>query len=906
MIVYFGTNLDSGSLFEKPLAEAGVHRVGSQGLLHLLESLLGLAGHPNDDAYLRLEAYRQTIRQYLTEEDAFFASSFHADQFATAADLLARRDELLSAGWDFREDPGLPTRLHVLARLEARWKQSGLEDLPGYADRLEAVIQLLPQLKHPIRTFFHLEPFELLPRPIQRLLTLLPDTALEPFQLTAYNPAFTPPAGDLGDFREALLQRGNGKKEKVQAKGDGSLILLHCKTAIDGAEYLAQVLRKSPEFRPALLIPEKNRVLDAALIQEGLPSLGIQSASLARPSLQILKLIPTFLWTPVDPYKILEFVSLPVKPLPDELAQVIAAQMSQSPGLQGENWNRAIARYFEELRNASNGTRHSAYDEANEQYRFWFGRKRYPIDQSVPREEVIQLYEKVRFWAFDAFEAGKGNSLLVLSEQAKRIVELLHALPEEDLTHLELERIVRTVYQPSPVVFHEAESTHLPFVHHPGALLDPAEDLIWWNFVETDPVQFFSHWYPPETQYLANEGVLVDPPSLQNQRQLWQRIQPVLKTSRRLLLLIPQNLRGEATNPHPLMGDLEATFSNLDAISCTLGTGGDVSLLGRYFQLPEFVPLPYYRLGRPQPFIQAPGLHQLADRDNETFSSLNALFYYPYQWVFQYKLKLKKSSILSIVPDETLMGNLAHRLFEKLFEEPFHSWDKPQLERWVEETTTDLFYKEGAVLLLYGREPERIRFLKQVQFAAWTLVTYVRDNQWTVESSELLMEGHFADTRVKGIADIVLQRGNGEKAVLDLKWRGANFRENSIRNEEDLQLVLYANLACDQKDWAYTAYFIINRSKLLARTNHAFREIIPLAPQNDPKEVNERIWTRMEHTYHWRMQQLAAGSVEVRCAHTLSDLDLTYQDDPAMLQILEMKTADARFDDYRTLINLVE
>ena len=902
MKIFFGSNFDGGCMYKPPVAEAGVYRVGPQGLLHLLESILGLSGHPADTEYLRLEAFRQTIRQYLTEaENAFFATSFHADQFATAADLLARRDELLSAGWDFQETTNLPSRLVELARLESKWSRSNFQ-YPGYADRLEEVFRLLPRLKHPIRDFFHLEPFDLLPRAIQRLLTLLPDTASGSFRLEKYEPDFHTPGGDLGIFRDALLSRASGKKQKAEARGDGSLLLLSCQTGVEGAEYIAQLLRKNPSFRPALLVPEKNRVLDAALIQEGLPSLGIQSASLARPSLQILKLIPAFLWSPIDPYKILEFVSLPVKPIPDDLAQVIASQMSQNPGLQGEKWNRAIARYFEDLRQPGG----HAYEEANSAYRFWFGRKRYPIDQAVPREDVIQLYEKVRFWALEAYDAGMGNSLLVLSEQAKRIVELLSALPEEDLSQLELERIVRTIYQPSPVVFHEAEATHLRYVHQPGAFLDPVDELIWWNFVETEPLQFFSRWYPPETEHLEALGVQIDPPALQNQRQLWQRIQPILKTGKRLLLVIPQNLRGEATNPHPLMGDLEATFSNLDLLRCKLATKEKAMLLASHFELPGITTLPYHHLGRPQPFIQAPKLNQLAARKNETFSSLNALFYYPYQWVFQYKLKLKKSSILSIVPDETLMGNLAHRLFEKLFEENFYTWDKNQLEAWVEATAKDLFFKEGAVLLLYGREPERIRFLKQVQFAAWTLVTHIRNNQWTVEKSEIALEGQFADTAVKGIADVVLQRGENEKVVLDLKWRGARFRENSIRNEEDLQLVLYSNLACAQKDWAHTAYFIINRSQLLARTNHAFGEIIPLAPQSDPKEVNERIWQRMTHTYHWRMQQLATGTVEVRCASTLPDLELEYQDDPQMLDLLEMKTEDARFDDYRTLINLID
>ncbi|MBK6901864.1 MAG: PD-(D/E)XK nuclease family protein [Saprospirales bacterium] len=903
MIVFFGSNLDGGSMHREAAAEAGIHRVGPQGLLFLLESALGLSGHPNDDEYLRLEAYRQIIRQYLEDHpDAFFASSFLADQFATASDLLDRRDELLSAGWDFHPHPGMPPRLEALKDLENLRKSSSAAALPGFADRLEAVIQLLPAIGHSIREFKYLEPIHLLSRPIQRLIEALSATANGPFDLGEYNPPSPNPDGDLGVFRRALLERGNGKREKTAALGDGSLILLSCQSSLDGAEYFAQLLRQNPSFKPALLIPEKNRSIDAALIQEGLPSLGIQSASLARPSLQILKLVPAFLWSPVDPYKILEFVSLPLKPLPDDLAHVIATQMSQSPGIQGDDWNRAIARYFDELRT----NRPGAYDEANEQYRFWFARRRYPIGQAIPVEEAIQLFEKVRFWAYQAFDAGKGNSLLVLSEQAKRIAQLLSALPEETLSQLELERIVRTIYEPSPVVFQESELGRLPYVHQPGAFLDPVEDLVWWNFVDPDPVQFFSRWYPQERQFLESIGVKPELPSVQNQRLLWQRIQPVLKTGKRLILVIPETLRGEATNPHPLMGDLEACFSNPGVLRCHLSPGQSVQLPGQAFSLPVSVPLAYRRLGRPQPFIEAPGLLQLAERENETFSSLNSLFYYPYQWVFQYKLKLKKSSILSIVPDETLMGNLAHRVFEKLFHEPFYDWTRPQLANWVDETAQDLFLKEGSVLLLYGREPERVGFLKQLHYAARTLLTHIRNNAWTVAGSELAVEGEFSGTRVKGIADLVLQRGESEKAVIDLKWRGLSYREQSIRNEEDLQLALYAHLVCDLQDWAHTSYFIISRGKLLSRTTHAFKEIIPIAPQSEPKEVNHRIWKRMEETYRWRMEQLSRGAVEVRCTPTLPDLELEYQDDPRIMDLLEMKTEDARYDDFRVLINLVE
>ena len=99
------------------------------------------------------------------------------------------------------------------------------------------------------------------------------------------------------------------------------------------------------------------------------------------------------------------------------------------------------------------------------------------------------------------------------------------------------------------------------------------------------------------------------------------------------------------------------------------------------------------------------------------------------------------------------------------------------------------------------------------------------------------------------------------------------------------------------------------RGKMLARNNRAFQSVIPIAPESDPDEIYDRIWRRMETTYRWRRRQLDEGQIEIRCAHTLPDLDEAYADLPPefdWMDLLEMKTEDSRFDDYRTLINLVE
>lgn len=650
-----------------------------------------------------------------------------------------------------------------------------------------------------------------------------------------------------------------------------------------------------------------------ALIQEGQPSLGIQSTSLARPTLQILKLVTAFLWEPVNPYHVLEFVSLSVKPLADDLATLIANQVAAMPGLQGEGWYAMINRYFEELAENEPPT---TVNDLRRQYNFWFERRRYDMGRTVPKGEVTAIFDYLRQWAISAFEDGGGrnHSLIVLSQQAKRVAELLNALPEQELSHLELERIVRTIYEPSPVVFQPQEAGSLPYVQHPGAFTGQVGEVWWWNFVQQEQPHFFSKWSKGERAWLAQNGVLPDTPEQENARQLWQQVRPVLVATDRLLLVLPESVDGTAVNPHPLFGDLQAAFSNLEDITQQLG--GNEQAFAPHFTLPKYEPVPLRQLGRPAAFLQINRLGNM-QRERESLTSLETLFYYPYQWFFRYKIRLNKSSILSVVPDNTLMGNLAHRVFEKLLKEDIHSMTKAEVENRVEQESRRLLAREGAVLLMYGREPDRVAFVNKLKFAAWSLITHIRDNGWRVVDTEKQLDGRFplgdeASPEVRGIADLVLERagptGASELAVVDIKWRGSGWRESVIRNGEDLQLVLYARLASPENEWAHTAYFIVENGKMLARNARAFQNISPISPTDDHREVSERILAQMHSTWRWRMEQLAGGLVEVRCRQTLAAIEEAYGDEhgAAMGDLLEMKGEDAKYDDYRVLINLID
>ncbi len=910
MTIYFGLQLDD-LVFPKSETTIGATAyLGKQGLLHCLELHLGLSGHPNNNEHLRIEQYRQALQIHLRNQpEAFYKTSFEADQFATSTTLLLMRDELVLEGWDFVSNEDTPQRLKTIAAIEDIFEstENDLALSAGFSDRFQAIVLALETHNQPFTHINLNEPIDLLPKHFQVLLKKLEEKGA---QLESKDNLKISDNSDLSTFQKVLKKELSITK-KHTLKNDGSILLVKSKRETHAAAWLASFFLKNNTFQPLCLIPEKSRALDNAFIQEGLPSLGILSASLARPSLQILKLVSTFLWQPIDPYKILEFVTLPIKPLADNLALEIARVMAQTPGINSQQWNFTINQYFKNLEEDAKEDSSIDFREIKNQYDFWFGRVRYRIDQKVPKIEAILIFDFLANWANQAFKdsGDKNTSMQVLSSQATRVKDLLMALPDSEthLTNLELERIVRTIYEPSPIQFRDTEMGNFPFVHQSSAILDNVNELLWWNFSSNEPDHFFSRWYQSELDFLEKNSIHLMSPEDKNRLLIWQRGRPVLRTQKRLILVMPEMVDGSPVFPHPLHDVLEATFENMGIITFDVDTEKGKEAIQKHFETPVKILLEKQKFGRPKPFINIqnpdrllPDYKDESGRNYETFTSLDSLFYYPYQWVFRHKIKLHKSSILSIVRDTTMMGNLSHRFFELLFKEDIQGWNKRQVEQWIDAESSKLLAREGAVLLMYGRGPERISFLNKIKYASWSLVSMIQKNGWKVQESEMDLKGKFNNIDIKGKADLVLKKGD-EKLVIDLKWRGATRRKMMIKNEEDLQLVMYSKLLTADETWAHTAYFILEEGKMIARNSLAIREVEAVAPDSDHININQSILEKMEKTYNWRLAQLKRGQIEVRTEHTKLDLEEEYSGD--LFDLLEMKDGGAFFDDYRTLID---
>jgi len=890
MHITFGLSLDAAMLPSATSPEAGRLWLGPRGLLLLLEERLGLSHLPLDIDFLRIEQYRQLLLTYASSEQAaFFRASLEADSLATAEVILAHRDELRAAGWDFSVVPDMPPRLRQLAEVEMLQVVGQFVGM-GVGDRWQGVLQAIRQgRRHGLAVIDCIEPPALLPPVILAACRALEAAGVVVRQ--CQQPVLLAEDSDLARWQRQLLSGEKSDNRRLAA--DGSLLLLRGSRDLQLSAFMATMLRKNPAFRPAFVQPDY--LLDDALDREGLPVLGIPSASPARPALQVLKLVTVFLWDPIDINKVMEFVSLSVKPLDDGLARRISAYLSKVPGLFADSWFMMINGYFEEQQSRGLET-----GDVRRQYDFWFRRNRVDIvSDRVTTLQARDIYAFLQQWALSSYEPGSaaGSSWLTLAAQAGRIVALLEMLPEDRLSFLELERIVRTIYASVPVTHRAASRGRADYAAEAGGVVGSVDKLIWWNFVQAEPDYFFARWYPGELAWLQARSVSIELPATQNNRMAWLRKQPLRMLRQQLILCLPETVSGTTTQPHPLYGDLKASFDNLEAITADLDARQFPDSWLQQFSLPAYTPGHYWPLGQPQPFLQ---VRPLQLREEETPSSLNSLLYYPHQWFFRHHIRLRSTGILTVTEGNTLLGNLAHRFMEILFQEPWQQLDKPALERWVDEKAPALFSKEGASLLLYGREPERVAFIKRIKQAAWKLIRFLVDNGWADASTEVALKGVFEGVPLNGRADMLLARG-GEQAIVDLKWSGKTRFMEMLKNKEDIQLALYAALSANGRVLPHTAYFILDSGSLLAYNNEAFREAtLPGREAFDHQEIYGELLARTGRTLQWRLSQLQAGKIEVRCLQTHSQLEQYYSEE--LLDLLEMKKDSAAFDDYQILI----
>lgn len=869
--ITFGLCLD-GQRAVTPASSLGQTTVGPLGLLEILETQLGLTA-TCPSAAERTVQYRDCLAM-CDDYSRFYHRSFALDPLGTAACLLGWRDEwaLHQHGhtqWDVALRPGAPSRLQDLAAVEQRALKAVA---PNVAQRLQAIEAGLRIRKPDIEAIRLLEPIEVFPLRWQAVLRALP----------VFQDAPTPAMGRgfLGRLQRQLAKAALGEcPERLCWQDDGTVVLVQAETHILAAQWVAGRLATPGTL---LVAGADGALLDAHLAATGQARRGLKELSALRPSMQMLPLVTELLWSPLNCYALVQFLTHPVCPLPEFASHSLARKMAAAPGIGGEKWQRALASITSQA-----GPERAAAVAAD--IAFWVEHLRFDPAVGAPltvvTERIGRLLDVFRRRLGDANEAlsiGSGAGYA----QCQACLSALNALIDQGHTVIRPRQLQKLVDQASgagaPNLLWPAEVGAGPLVSQPGAVFEPTPRVIWWQLTLPELPSPLP-WSGAEVRALQQAGVCLPDPAQQLEQIARNWLRPVMAACDQLILVLPPT----DEEVHPLWRMMTAVVDspNVMVLEDLLGSGSE--------GMHAITPL---ALATPSRWWQLQADVNVALRSTESFSSLELLLFNPYQWLLRYPAALRPSNLISLGNDFLLLGNLAHALIERYFRrEDALATPGELFETWFGRTFETLIDHEGALLRMPGRGADLALFRNRLRHALLTLRAHVRQASGVAVMPELALEGRFEGGALVGFADLVVHKAVGTPVIVDMKWTGAQKYPQKLKNNRHLQLVIYAELLRQQTgQWPSVAYYLLDRAWMLAPDDRGFPETEVVPPGDG--ENTAQLWMRFLETWRWRRAQIEAGRFEV----VLEATDPTTESVPPE-SAMTIETLNEAYNGYRAL-----
>jgi len=845
-------------------ASIGKLFVGPNGLLNVLETQLGYTGKETHQA-IRIQQYMESMEQlYGQGEGTFFSGSFSADPWSSAKQMLAWRDELVLAGWHGDSSSDFTPRLNTLAAIEAVLPDQMKK---GTGDRLGMVLQALsktPELS--ISSIDVIDQIDVLPALLQQLMH-----ALIKCHVTVHGiqSQIIQSDGNLGTVKQAMLA---GAARKSVNTGDDSLILLNAEDEWSAANAIASWLKADePANGNVLLIQgQGSDVLDAALQRVGLPVQGINRRSPWRAALQVLPLALANVWKPLNVHALLEFLSLPVSPVPGFAARLLRKAIQREPGIGGERWLKAEKKIAKSRRS-------------------WLIKDGLTDEMAETKAEafVKEINSHLTGLRFDPTEGITPSALRNVCEWVKRGLKspeleksIAQALAQVDrmielsehhnqpISRAQIERMLDSVIaeggqNPDAI----AEASPWMRVTDPGGIANEVETIIWWDF--TDPGQSgITFWSDKERRALAGIGVNLEKSSDIRQREARQGRNALRYAGKRLILVAPTRLNGGVVQPHPIWDEIRhfSTAKNEadpDTVrqhfvvnSNSLNSGENCSFAGRSLTLQKET---IAKLPEAETSIQIDS-GCIANPKDLSFSQMSTLMGCPAKWVMHYYAGLTSMDSLSLPTGNTMIGSLCHKVVEQLYLHP-ETWTTEKVRTRTSELFDELVPQMAAELLEPGRELERKRYRHSTCDAVDALIRAIDAAGLHVVNTEGRVDGKQLDgVPFSGYIDLLLEDEEGKTFVIDLKWSGTSkYKREEIEKGEAMQLASYAWLLRKAGEpWAAGAYFMLAQGEMLTADNsfNAQKTI------ESPLTV-EQVWTKGSKTWLQLFKQLKHGEIEV-------------------------------------------
>jgi len=749
---------------------------GPETLLRWLETQLGLPVAAIHNAS-RITEYAAALD---TVSDSTISASMKNDRWETASELLSRRDELLLADWDETDSDALPDVVRDLARaVEGR-----TFTFPGEATRLQRVLdalgagQVLPS--HCCSLYDLPEKWPTLWRSVLAKLDVVKHAA-------------EPPCGPEGLALHAA-QTVVRCDDATTIEQDSTFRYVHTRSQSASVEFITAVLAAAPDKLSLTVIccedDDLALRLDACLNRVGLPTTGASAWSRAHPVLQVLPLSLALCWEPVDPQALLDFLTLPVLPLPRRAASKLADALAEEPGLGSSSWDAAI----EKLCNEENDSEGKLRERLNA----WLS-----CDRTARGSEISSRLVRARCGVVAQWASGRSallakdenpdaqmiEALQIAAGQASLLGELAEShgteFSEPQLARL-LEEALANGLKASSCI--EAEGGPIR-VRSLSEIDGPFDRLIWLGLGTADAAA--CRWSTSQLRELREAGIEIDDgsKSLSSLRSAEARGYCYIKEAF-LAVLLPQDLEKRW---HPIWlairgllpeSDIEQPPVFEDLVAVDQGT----SLSPFSFTCHDADIEPPQKL---RPLWDIPR-DLLQDRETVSATALQDRLGCPLKWTLNYQAKLRPSSIAELPSDFQLKGTFCHSMFERVFRD---GGDLPTVEEAVSRVTAAFDERlplDAAPLAQPDKYVERERLRSELKNATRVLVGALASGGYRIVGIEVELSSEAFGKTLNGSIDCVAQRENGEEAIIDFKYGGRSKYLSLIEEGKAVQLATYA------------------------------------------------------------------------------------------------------------------
>lgn len=815
MRLTFGTSCDGASYPDFPTPGEGAIGsaiVGPSGLLDAIEIELGLT-RPHVAPAVRVATYMAKLGASLrAPRDLFFAKSFALDPWATAAQLLGWRDQLVGGGW-LRTQVGFP-RLDALAHAEGL----GPELPPGLADRAHAACRALQNRRNLDLEFLQLvEPRHMLPPPWDALVTALERIGVEIAQVDER-------PSEKGDLRCVQDFLAGGPVEPLC--GDGSFVIVEADTALAGAEAVAEwVGHCGPgELAGTVVISEDGdtALLDHAMQMRALPALGISAPSPLRGALQILPLAFAVTWAPFDAKALLDLLLLPRSPLPGFAARRLARALRREPGSGGAAWSEAWTAIEEELseRLASSGEDRRKADRRMALWREWTAGGLHARGDGMPVQAAKSIAARVAGWAVEVESTTGDQLLLSLASAASALLQALDLLEADRLSPQLIGRVIEHVLADGARnPDHVPTAGDIRAVRDPGAIVAGARNVIWWSFVGPGSRPASSPWSHDEAAALLSAGIHLERPVEQAARIAWTYANAARRAGERLILVVPALLAGDETVSHPLAHQLMPLVApareavrwkaeDLLEASAHRVAGRDI--------IREVAPVVSPPRQRARWNLPNSVAARLGDRV-ESASSFERLVDCNVRWLVLDVLRLPRGSVAQLPGTDQLVGDLAHELARRVLP-PGPVMDPHDVSARVEALFDELLLAVAAPLAQPGLAGELAAAKARLPASLAQLARRLRAIGVEVVGTEIERSATFDDgLSVNGRMDLVVRHPVHGLGVIDLKWtKSARRRRAELAEGRAIQLATYGAILGERGDpHAPAAFYLLNQRRLI-------------------------------------------------------------------------------------------